>query len=78
MGVAITELLHKKEIERLMSGTQERGWTIIPLKIYLKQGRLKIEIALARGKRQYDKRQAIAKRDSDRQIDRLMKERHDA
>jgi SsrA-binding protein len=71
-------LLHKKEIERLMSGTQERGWTIIPLKIYLKQGRLKIEIALARGKRQYDKRQAIAKRDSDRQIDRLMKERHDA
>jgi SsrA-binding protein len=68
-------LLHKKELARLASGTQERGWTIIPLKVYLKNGRLKIEIALARGKRQYDKRESIARRDAQRQVDREMKER---
>ena len=68
-------LLHKKELARLASGTQERGWTIIPLKVYLKNGRLKIEIALARGKRQYDKRESIARRDAQRQVDRDMKER---
>ena len=68
-------LLHKKEIARLEAGTHERGWTVIPLRMYLKNGRLKIEIALARGKRQFDKRQAIAKRDAERQIDRALKER---
>jgi len=68
-------LLHRKEIDRLETSSRERGWTIIPLKIYLKNGRLKIEIALARGKRQFDKRQAIAKRDAQRQIDRALKER---
>lgn len=68
-------LLHKKEIDRLVRGTQERGWTIVPLKVYLKNGRVKVEIALARGKRQYDKRQAIARRDARRQIERAMKER---
>jgi len=55
---------------------QERGYTIVPLKIYLKNRRAKIEIALARGKRQYDKRDAIAKREVDRQIRRALKERH--
>jgi SsrA-binding protein len=70
-------LLHRKEIDRLEIGSRERGWTIVPLKIYLKNGRLKIEIALARGKRQYDKRQAIATRDAQRQIDRALKERRD-
>lgn len=68
-------LLHKKEIDRLTQRTQERGWTIVPLKFYLKNGRVKIEIALARGKRQFDKRDAIAKRDAQRQIDRALKER---
>jgi len=68
-------LLHKKEIDRLVRGTQERGWTIVPLKMYLKNGRIKVEIALARGKRQYDKREAIAKRDAQRQIDRALRER---
>ena len=68
-------LLHRKEIARLESGTRERGWTIIPLRMYLKNGRLKIEIALARGKRQFDKRQAIARRDAERHIDRSLKER---
>ncbi|HEY4691725.1 MAG TPA: SsrA-binding protein SmpB [Anaerolineae bacterium] len=70
-------LLHKKEIERLEVGSRERGWTIVPLKMYLKNGRLKIEIALARGKRQYDKREAIARRDAQRQIERVLKERRE-
>ncbi len=68
-------LLHKKEINKLLSGMQERGYTIIPLKIYLKNRRAKVEIALARGKRQYDKREAIAKREAIRQIQRALKER---
>ncbi|HLF28671.1 MAG TPA: SsrA-binding protein SmpB [Anaerolineae bacterium] len=67
-------LLHKKEITKLAAGVQERGWTIVPLKMYLKNGRLKLEIALARGKRQYDKRAAIAQRDAQRQIERALKE----
>jgi SsrA-binding protein len=68
-------LLHRKEIVKLLSRVQERGYTIIPLKIYLKNRRAKIEIALARGKRQYDKREAIAKREAGRQIERALKER---
>ncbi len=67
-------LLRKKEIDRLAQRAQERGWTIVPLKVYLKNGRVKIEIALARGKRHYDKRDAIAKRDAQRQIERALKE----
>jgi SsrA-binding protein len=53
----------------------ERGYTIVPVRLYLKEGRAKVEIALARGKRKYDKRQAIAKRDAERDIDRALKER---
>jgi SsrA-binding protein len=68
-------LLHRKEIIKLLSRVQERGYTIIPLKIYLKNRRAKIEIALARGKRQYDKRETIAKREASRQIERALKER---
>jgi len=68
-------LLHKKEIARLAAGSRERGWTIIPLRMYLKNGRIKVEIGLARGKRQFDKREAIARRDAQRQIDRALKER---
>ena len=68
-------LLHRKEIVKLLSRVQERGYTIIPLKIYLKNRRAKVEIALARGKRQYDKREAIAKREAGRQIERALKER---
>ena len=69
-------LLHKKEIAKLLTRVQERGYTIIPLKIYLKHRRAKVEIALAQGKRQYDKREAIAKREAGRQIQRALKERH--
>ena len=68
-------LLHHKEIAKLLTRVQERGYTIIPLKMYLKNRRAKVEIALARGKRQYDKRETIAKREAGRQIERAFKER---
>jgi SsrA-binding protein len=69
-------LLHRREIDRLRSRVQEKGYTVVPVRLYLKDGRAKVEIALARGKRQYDKRQTIAKRDSKRQMERAIKERH--
>ena len=64
-------LLHKREIRRLLVRTQERGLTLIPLRIYFKEGKAKVELALARGKRKYDKRDAIAKRDAKRDMDRV-------
>ncbi len=70
-------LLHRKEIARILQKLSEKGYTLIPLRIYLKNGRAKVEIALARGKRQYDKRQAIAARDAARQIDRTLKGKHE-
>ena len=69
-------LLHRREIDRLHGRTREKGYTVIPTKLYLKDGRAKVEIALARGKKQYDKRQTIAKRDSKRQMERALKEHH--
>ena len=68
-------LLHKRELVRLQSRVAERGWTIVPLRVYLKDERAKVEIALARGKRQYDKRESIARRDADRDMEREVKER---
>ncbi len=68
-------LMHRKEILRLFGRAQEKGLTLIPLRMYLHKNRAKVEIALARGKKQYDKREAIAKRDSAREIDRAVKER---
>ena len=68
-------LLHRRQIDRLINKISTRGYTIIPTLLYLTGGRAKVEIALARGKRQYDKRQTIAKRDSDRQVDRAIRER---
>jgi SsrA-binding protein len=68
-------LLHRREINRLIGRVQERGYTIIPLRLYLKRGRAKVEIGLARGKRQYDKRAAIARRESQRDVERALKER---
>ena len=68
-------LLHRKEINRLMGRAQEKGLTIVPLRMYLKKNRAKVEIALVKGKKQYDKRETIGKRDSDREIERAMKER---
>lgn len=68
-------LLHKRELARLQNRVAERGWTIVPLRMYLKDNRAKVEIALARGKRQYDKREAIARRDAEREMAREVKER---
>ena len=68
-------LLHKKEIAQITSRMRERGYTVVPTMVYLKAGRAKIEIALAKGKKQYDKRADIAKRDSDREIRKALKER---
>jgi SsrA-binding protein len=69
-------LMTRKEINRIESRIQEKGLTLIPTLLYLKRGRAKVEIALARGKKQYDKRQTLAKRDSERQIDRAIRERN--
>jgi SsrA-binding protein len=66
-------LLHHTEIRKLQSKVRERGWTIVPLSIYLKAGRAKLEIALVRGKRLYDKRDAVAERDSEREMQRVSK-----
>ena len=65
-------LLHRKEIDRFASKVAERGLTIVPLELYFKDGRVKVELALARGKRSYDKRQDLARRDADREIRRAM------
>jgi SsrA-binding protein len=69
-------LLHRREIDRLQSRAQEKGYTVVPIKLYLKDGRAKVEIALARGKKLHDKRQTIAERDSKRQVERALKERY--
>ena len=69
-------LLHRREIEKLQDGLRQKGLTIIPLKIYMKNGRAKVELATARGKKKYDKRAAIAKRDAEREIQRDMKGRY--
>ena len=66
-------LLHRREINRLASKVREQGRTIIPLEMYFERGRAKVTLALARGKRRHDKREAIAKRESRRQLDRITK-----
>jgi SsrA-binding protein len=68
-------LLHRKEIDRLVGKSQEEGKTLIPLKLYSKNGIVKLQIAVASRKRQYDKRREIAKKTADREIERAMKER---
>ena len=67
-------LLHKREIKRLYSKANEKGFTLVPLKIYFKDGKVKITVALVRGKRKYDKREAIRRRDEKREMDRARKE----
>jgi SsrA-binding protein len=63
-------LLHRGEIAKLIGKTQESGLTLVPLQLYFSDGKVKVEIALARGKRDYDKRQDMAKRDAQREIAR--------
>jgi SsrA-binding protein len=68
-------LLHKREIARLTGKSQEDGKTLIPLRLYEKNGNIKLEIAVASRKKQYDKRREIAKKTAQREIERAMKER---
>lgn len=68
-------LLHRREISRLYGKTQERGFTLIPLKIYFKSGRAKVELGLARGKKFQDRREVIKQRDADREIERAQRRR---
>jgi SsrA-binding protein len=68
-------LLHRKEITRLWNQVRQKGVTVVPLKVYLKDGRAKVEIALAKGKKLYDKRQAIAKREVQRELERDFRRR---
>jgi SsrA-binding protein len=66
-------LLHRKEIASLIGKVKQKGYTLIPLRVYITRNRAKVEIGLARGKRQYDKREAIAARDAKREIERAMR-----
>lgn len=66
-------LLNKSEIRKLIGKTKEKGLTLIPLRMYFKNGRVKVELALAKGKKSYDKRDAIAKRDFQREQERKIK-----
>jgi SsrA-binding protein len=67
-------LLHQKEIIEIARATEEKGITLVPLRVYFKDGRCKVELAIARGKARYDKRQAIAARDAARETERALKE----
>ena len=68
-------LLHKREIIKLFSKTREKGFTLIPLKIYFKRGRAKVELALASGKHTYDKREDLKSKAAQRDVDRALKDR---
>ncbi len=69
-------LLHRREINRLTGQIKEKGYTLIPLSVNIRDGLVKIDIALAKGKKIYDKRQSLAKKDADRRIDQALKERY--
>lgn len=69
-------LMHKKEILSLFGKTKQDGYTLIPLSVYFRNSRVKVEIGLCRGKKLHDKRDSIAKRDANREIDRVMKSRN--
>ena len=68
-------LLHREELNKLIGATERRGYTLVPLQIYWKHGRAKLEIGLARGKQAHDKRADIKKRESDREMQRVLKSR---
>ncbi|MEG0970945.1 MAG: SsrA-binding protein SmpB [Acidaminococcaceae bacterium] len=69
-------LLHKEEIRRLLSKTKEKGYALVPLKLYFARGRIKVELAVATGKKLYDKRQDMANKDAKREVERALKERN--
>lgn len=66
-------LMHKSEILKLLGKTKEKGYTLVPLQVYFKEGKVKVEIGLARGKKLYDKRESIAKKDARRETEREFK-----
>jgi SsrA-binding protein len=68
-------LLHRREVDRLRGRVEQKGYTLIPLRLYFRRGLAKVELALARGKRQYDKRAAIAEREAHRRIERAVRRR---
>ncbi len=68
-------LLHKMEISKLIGKTKEKGYTLVPLKLYFTRGKAKVELALATGKKLYDKRDSMAERDAKREMDRVMRDR---
>jgi SsrA-binding protein len=68
-------LLHRKEIDEIEALTKQKSLTLVPVRLYIKGGKAKVALGVARGKKQYDKREAIAQRDQDRELDRLMKSR---
>ncbi|HEX2043819.1 MAG TPA: SsrA-binding protein SmpB [Acidimicrobiales bacterium] len=69
-------LVHRGEIDELAGRTQQQSLTLVPLSVYFRDGRAKVELALARGRRRYDKRHAIAERDAQREAERAMAHRH--
>ncbi len=69
-------LLHQREIERLTGKTKERGFTLIPLRLYFKNGRAKVELGLARGKKLYDKRETLRRKAAEREVERALKSRN--
>ncbi|GAC1319436.1 MAG: SsrA-binding protein SmpB [Chloroflexota bacterium] len=68
-------LLHKEELNSMMGRVRQRGYTLVPTQLYLKHGRAKVELGLARGKREYDKREALSKREAQREIERGLSDR---
>ena len=68
-------LMHKKEIRKLDGLVMRQGYTLVPLEVYLKDGRMKIQLGLCKGKQLHDKRDSMAKRDSEREIQRAMRNR---
>ncbi len=69
-------LLHKRQIKKLVGKVTERGFSLIPLKLYFRNGKVKVELALAKGKRAFDKRESIKRKDQRRELERLVKYRH--
>ena len=69
-------LLHKKEIVRLFAKIREQGYTLIPLRLYFKDGKVKVELGLAKGKKLHDKREALKKKEQKREVAQALKERH--
>jgi SsrA-binding protein len=68
-------LLNRSEIRRLLAGTQQKGFTLIPLDLYLRDGRIKVTVALGRGKKLHDKRETLKRRTAEREVDRAVKMR---